>query len=102
MTARTLFVRLQWNHGTGMLFPRGGQLLRTASASSRSRRASCSLLGNQLVSQCLRIGDVILVAVRIDPNVWSLRVGLHLLVLAREVEKPTVRAEEDVGGIGLP
>src|SRR5262245_46867825 len=57
-------------------------LLRTTSASSRSRRASCSLLGNQLVSQCLRIGDVLLVAVRIDPNVWSLRVGLHLLVLA--------------------
>src|SRR5215831_15994763 len=60
---------------------RGGRLLRTASASSRSRRASCSLLGNQPVSQCLRIGDVLLVAVRIDPNVWSLRVGLHLLVL---------------------
>src|SRR5437660_4761711 len=77
-------------------------LLRTASASSWRRRACCSLLGNQLVSQCLRIGDVLLVAVRINPNVWSPWVGLHLLVLAGEVEKPGVRTEENIGGISLP
>src|SRR2546422_11728950 len=79
-----------------------GLLATALSAASRSRRTGCSLLSNQLVSQFLRIGDIFLVAVRINPNVWSLGIGLHLLILAGEVEKPGVRTEENIGGIGLP
>src|SRR5438046_5018471 len=77
-------------------------LLRTASVSSWRRRACCSLLGNQLISQCLHIGDVLLVSVRINPNVWSLGVCLHLLVLAGAVEERTVRTEENIGALAFP
>src|SRR5438876_4363742 len=52
------------------------RLLATALAAGfRSRRTGCSLLSDQLLSQFLRIGDIFLVAVRINPNVWSLGVG---------------------------
>src|SRR5581483_7766247 len=65
-------------------------------ASARRRRAGGRLLLDQLFARRLHIGDELLVARGIDVRVRPLRIRLQLLVLARQVEEPRVRAEEDI------
>src|SRR3954463_14779006 len=72
----------------------------TAPRTTRARRrgAGRRLLGGQVFAQRFDLGHVLLVAGRINVRI-HLRVRLQLLVLAREVEEPAVRAEEDVARV---
>src|SRR5215468_5956578 len=67
----------------------------TGAAAARRRRTHRRLFLDELLARRLHLRDELLVASGVEIRVL-LRIRLQLLVLARQVEEPAVRAEENV------